>query len=188
MKKIAWTFHRFGFTLCNWILSATASNAIKQKQKTVCVCLCCLNVLPHFRYNMLSWEMSSSALILRSCPDDFLSLSPFSGMRPHLSLVTIYTLFHHKVLQVTHTPGQTHTHRPPISCLIQTCLMSPLTDPHRVRSTHAHRHSITGKQLRPHINPSSKASFRPFPMRMRCPEALWCYLPSAKARMWSMPP
>lgn len=107
-----------------------------------------------------------------------------SGMRPHLSPVTIYTLFHHKVLWVK----QTHTHPCPISCLIQTCLMSPLTDPHRLSSTHAHRHSITGKQRRPHINPSSKASTRPFPMRMRCPKALWCYLASAKARMWSMPP
>lgn len=78
------------------------------------------------------------------------------------------------------TPTNTHTHPTPISCLIQTCLMSPLTDPRRVRSTHAHRHSITAKQRRPHINPSTKASSRPFPMWMRCPKVLWCYLAGAK--------
>lgn len=174
MKKIVWTFHRFNFTLCNWILSTSKT-----------VCLCHLHVLPSLHYNMLEVMLRNVLL----CHDpEVLSQSFFilslSGMRPHLSPVTIYTLFHHKVLRVT----QTHTLPRPISCLIQTCLMSPLTDPHRLSSTHAHRHSITGKQRRPHINPSSKASTRPFPMRMRCPKALWCYLASAKARMWSMPP
>lgn len=137
---------------------------------------------------MLSWEMSRSALIPRSCPDNFLS-SAFQGW-DHICLRSLFTRsFTIKYSEShMHTGTNTHTRPPPISCLIQTCLMSPLTDPHRVRSTHAHRHSITGKQRGQHINPSSKASSRPFPVRMRCPKAVCCYLASAKARMWSMLP
>lgn len=93
---------------------------------------------------------------------------PLKGEAVTSVSVTTNTLFHHKV-------QHTHTHSDPpaasTSCLIQTCLMSPLTDPHRVGSTHAHRHSITAQQRGPRINPSCKASSRPFPMRMRCPEA-----------------
>lgn len=93
-----------------------------------------------------SREMSSFALILRFGWSFFFFFYPCClwGMRPHLSPVTIYTLFHHKVLQATHAHPDRHTYPTPSSCLIQTGLMSPLTDPHRVSSTHAHRHSITG--------------------------------------------
>ena len=148
-------------------------------------CLCHLHVLLFSTAgSMLSWEMSCSALIPRSCPNNFLS-SAFQGW-DHICLRSLFTRSF--TIKYPESHRQTHTHPPPISCLIQTCLMSPLTDPHRVSSTHAHRHSITGKQRGQHINPSSKASSRPFPMRMRCPKALWCYLASAKARMWSMPP
>lgn len=144
---------------------------------------------PYFASDLLvtCWE----CVIMRNVPlcsdpevlSPFFILAAFSGDETTSVSVTIYTLFHHKELRVTHAhTGKTHTHPPSTSCLIQTCLMSPLTDPHRVSSTHAHRHSITGKQRRPHINPSSKASSRPFPMRMRCPKACWCYLAPGKGK------
>lgn len=160
-------------SLCATRSAGTASNG----GRGACACV------PHGF--VLRWETSCLDPEVLSQSFDF-TLN-FSGMRPHLSSVGIYTPFHHKVLRLAHAPTDARTHPPPISWLIQTCLMSPLTDPHRVGSTHAHRHSITANQRRPHINPSSKASSRPFPMWMRCPKAFWSYLACAKARLWSIP-
>lgn len=187
MRKIVWSICRFGFALCNRILSS--SNAIGLDLRAGAVYR--FSLAP-FKYNTevchlekyAAWAWSRGLVGIIFYPRGLW------GMRPHLSPVTIYTLLRHKVLPVTHAhlDIRTHTHPSPISCLIQTCLMSPQTDPHRAGSTHAHGHSITWKQHRPRINPSSKASSRPFPMRMRCPKVLRHYLACANTGMWSMPP
>lgn len=107
MNKIVWTFPRFDFTLCNWILSA--SNAVIQRKKCVCaIYMCCLLSTIEHAGSMLSWEMSRSGLILRSRLDNLLS-SAFQGW-DHICLRSLFTRSFTIKYSESHMHTRTNTH------------------------------------------------------------------------------
>lgn len=107
MRKIVWSICRFGFALCNRILSS--SNAIGLDLRAGAVYR--FSLAP-FKYNTevchlekyAAWAWSRGLVGIIFYPRGLW------GMRPHLSPVTIYTLLHHKVLPVTHAHLDIRTH------------------------------------------------------------------------------